>query len=339
MKCGPETTAPAISIVPCSTAIKPAIARSNVVLPQPETADDAADRPGRERQRGAVDDRCVARYATRNRINQQQRPVRCFAFSQSKSDAIIPAGEIRSSVAAYAGRADRTRRGRFAKPHEMEFARADCFIASVNDAADEGLGRCTVIGWLYAARWSRCRFSAYLRASGAPVSQRHTAAPDCHGHSGGAAETTLLGVRRDGWSGRRWGEHRLVGRSLRFPRSPDFEWALLLPLAMPAYIVAYAYTDYLQYSRSAADCVARQFRLAARRLLVSRNPVADRGGVCLHLRAVSVCVSACTHCIPGADGGDDGCGAQSRTRPRGKRGGASICRWHVRRLPRVRCWR
>lgn len=27
-----------------------------------------------------------------------------------------------------------------------------------------------------------------------------------------------------------------------------FEWALLLPLAMPAYVVAYAYTDFLQYS-------------------------------------------------------------------------------------------
>ena len=27
-----------------------------------------------------------------------------------------------------------------------------------------------------------------------------------------------------------------------------FEWALLLPLSMPAYIVAYAYTDYLQYA-------------------------------------------------------------------------------------------
>jgi len=27
-----------------------------------------------------------------------------------------------------------------------------------------------------------------------------------------------------------------------------FEWALLLPLAMPAYIVAYAYTDYLEYA-------------------------------------------------------------------------------------------
>ena len=33
-----------------------------------------------------------------------------------------------------------------------------------------------------------------------------------------------------------------------FPGRRVFEWALLLPLAMPAYIVAYAYTDYLQYS-------------------------------------------------------------------------------------------
>ena len=33
-----------------------------------------------------------------------------------------------------------------------------------------------------------------------------------------------------------------------FPGRRLFEWALLLPLAMPAYIVAYAYTDYLQYS-------------------------------------------------------------------------------------------
>ena len=33
-----------------------------------------------------------------------------------------------------------------------------------------------------------------------------------------------------------------------FPGRRVFEWALLLPLAMPAYIVAYAYTDYLQYA-------------------------------------------------------------------------------------------
>ncbi len=33
-----------------------------------------------------------------------------------------------------------------------------------------------------------------------------------------------------------------------FPGRRAFEWALLLPLAMPAYIVAYAYTDFLQFS-------------------------------------------------------------------------------------------
>ena len=33
-----------------------------------------------------------------------------------------------------------------------------------------------------------------------------------------------------------------------FPGRRIFEWALLLPLAMPAYIVAYAYTDFLQFS-------------------------------------------------------------------------------------------
>jgi iron(III) transport system permease protein len=34
----------------------------------------------------------------------------------------------------------------------------------------------------------------------------------------------------------------------RFPGSRVFGWALLLPLAMPAYVMAYAYTDALQYS-------------------------------------------------------------------------------------------
>lgn len=34
----------------------------------------------------------------------------------------------------------------------------------------------------------------------------------------------------------------------RFPGSAFFEWALLLPLAMPAYVMAYAYTDVLEYA-------------------------------------------------------------------------------------------
>ena len=33
----------------------------------------------------------------------------------------------------------------------------------------------------------------------------------------------------------------------RFPGSRLFEWALLLPLAAPAYLLAYTYTDWLDY--------------------------------------------------------------------------------------------
>jgi iron(III) transport system permease protein len=36
--------------------------------------------------------------------------------------------------------------------------------------------------------------------------------------------------------------------SRRFPGSGFFEWALLLPLSMPAYVMAYAYTDWLEFA-------------------------------------------------------------------------------------------
>ena len=51
-----------------------------------------------------------------------------------------------------------------------------------------------------------------------------------------------------------------------FPGRRFFEWALLLPLAMPAYVVAYAYTDFLQFGgpfqsavRSALGLEGRMF--------------------------------------------------------------------------------
>jgi iron(III) transport system permease protein len=51
-----------------------------------------------------------------------------------------------------------------------------------------------------------------------------------------------------------------------FPGRRTFEWALLLPLAMPAYVVAFAYTDFLQFSgplqtyvRSALGLEGRMF--------------------------------------------------------------------------------
>ena len=49
-----------------------------------------------------------------------------------------------------------------------------------------------------------------------------------------------------------------------FPGRRTFEWALLLPLAMPAYVVAYAYTDYLQFSGPLQTWVRASFGLQGR---------------------------------------------------------------------------
>jgi iron(III) transport system permease protein len=40
-----------------------------------------------------------------------------------------------------------------------------------------------------------------------------------------------------------------------FPGRRTFEWALLLPMAMPAYVLAYAYTDFLQFSGTAQSAL------------------------------------------------------------------------------------
>jgi iron(III) transport system permease protein len=49
------------------------------------------------------------------------------------------------------------------------------------------------------------------------------------------------------------------------------EWGLLLPLAMPAYVVAYAYTDFLQYSGPAQNWLRQAFTLQGRVLPEIRN--------------------------------------------------------------------
>ena len=49
-----------------------------------------------------------------------------------------------------------------------------------------------------------------------------------------------------------------------FPGRRTFEWALLLPLAMPAYVVAYAYTDYLQFSGPLQSWLRASFGLQGR---------------------------------------------------------------------------
>jgi iron(III) transport system permease protein len=49
-----------------------------------------------------------------------------------------------------------------------------------------------------------------------------------------------------------------------FPGRRIFEWALLLPLAMPAYVVAYAYTDFLQFSGPLQSWLRTSFGLQGR---------------------------------------------------------------------------
>ena len=52
----------------------------------------------------------------------------------------------------------------------------------------------------------------------------------------------------------------------KFPGKPFFEWALLLPMAIPAYVVAYAYTDFLQFSGPLQNFIRNQTGLEGRML-------------------------------------------------------------------------
>ena len=49
-----------------------------------------------------------------------------------------------------------------------------------------------------------------------------------------------------------------------FAGRKTFEWALLLPIAMPAYVVAYAYTDFLQFSGPAQSWIRSSFGVEGR---------------------------------------------------------------------------
>src|SRR5262245_28986466 len=45
----------------------------------------------------------------------------------------------------------------------------------------------------------------------------------------------------------------------RFPGRGFFEWALILPLAVPAYVMAYAYTDFLQFTGPVQSALRASF--------------------------------------------------------------------------------
>ena len=71
-----------------------------------------------------------------------------------------------------------------------------------------------------------------------------------------------------------------------FPGRRTFEWALLLPLAMPAYVVAYAYTDFLQFSGPLQTMVRSLTGLQGRVFPEVRSLAGDHGGALNALKEI-----------------------------------------------------
>jgi iron(III) transport system permease protein len=82
-----------------------------------------------------------------------------------------------------------------------------------------------------------------------------------------------------------------------FPGRRVFEWALVLPMAMPAYVLAYVYTDFLQFVGPLQSFPARELRLEQGRLLVSGGSQPRRRHRHVRLRPLSLRLSADPHSL------------------------------------------
>ena len=107
----------------------------------------------------------------------------------------------------------------------------------------------------------------------------------------------------------------------------------MLPLAFPAYVLAYAYTDFLSHPGPVQTHAAGGDRLGAARLLVPERPLAARRGADADLRLLSLRLPPGAHRLRPAvglglsGGADAGAGAVGGV----LRG--SACRWRGRRSP------
>ena len=81
----------------------------------------------------------------------------------------------------------------------------------------------------------------------------------------------------------------------RFPGSRLFEVVLVLPLAFPAYVLAYAYTDFLSHPGPVQSTLAGGHRLGAARLLVPERPLAAGRGADADLRLLPLRLPAGAH--------------------------------------------
>lgn len=103
--------------------------------------------------------------------------------------------------------------------------------------------------------------SASLFAPGAGASWSHLVETGLSGYARSSAVLALLvalGTAIVG-AGTAW-----LTAAYRFPGSRLWSWALVLPLAVPSYVIAYAYTDLLQFSGPVQSWIRATWALRAR---------------------------------------------------------------------------
>ena len=103
----------------------------------------------------------------------------------------------------------------------------------------------------------------------------------------------------------------------RFPGARLFEVILVLPLAFPAYVLAYAYTDLLSHPGAVQTALRASDRLGAARLLVPEHPLAARRGADARLRLLPLRLPAGPHRLHPAVGRRLPRGAHPRARSGG----------------------
>ncbi len=122
-----------------------------------------------------------------------------------------------------------------------------------------------------------------------------------------------------------------------FPGRRMFEWLLLLPLAMPAYVTAYAYTDFLQFSGPLQVGLREAFGLEGRLLPEVRSLWRRDLGV--HLCALPLRVPAGALGAGRARGAPDGSRAPARRAAAPAASPPLRCRWRARPWPPAWRWR
>ncbi len=118
-----------------------------------------------------------------------------------------------------------------------------------------------------------------------------------------------------------------------FPGRRIAEWALLLPMAMPAYVLAYTYTDFLQFVGPVQTGLRETFGWHKDDYWFPGSAFAGRRHRAVFLRALSLCLPAGAHRVPGARRRHDRGGPRPWASIPGRASGVSRFLWRGLQLP------